>query len=53
MPQRQHDLDEQDGFTVERERYRLAEHLVNWLATFSRSVGLGAPLPLDVAVSRA
>ena len=42
MAQQQHDRDEQGEQTVERERYRLGEHVVNSLTTFSRSIGLAA-----------
>ncbi len=41
MAQKQHTRSEQGRQTVERERYGLAEHAVNGLATFSRTLGLG------------
>ncbi len=40
MAQKQHDRDDQVGQTVERERYGFAEHVVNALTTFSRSIDL-------------
>lgn len=42
MAQEQHGPDERGGHTVERERWRLAEHLADALARLSRSFGLAA-----------